>query len=137
MKKIAKIGKESLIVLFLLIISLSISGIGTRAFGLNQAESPNYQANIIIDQTIGGSYLDYAYSVINTSDGGFALAGYTYSDGAGSSDMWLVKTDDTGQMEWERYRANGMSTNDEILSKPTRRFLSLSFFSPLVIIIVV
>jgi hypothetical protein len=102
MKKIAKIGKESLIVLFLLIISLSISGIGTRAFGLNQAESPNYQANIIIDQTIGGSYLDYAYSVINTSDGGFALAGYTYSDGAGSSDMWLVKTDDTGQVEWEQ-----------------------------------
>jgi hypothetical protein len=103
MKKIAQIGKESFIVLFLLIISLSISGISTRVFGLTQADSSNYQVNIVIDQTIGGSYLDYAYSVINTSDGGFALAGYTYSDGAGSSDMWLVKTDDTGQVEWERY----------------------------------
>jgi len=99
----AKIRKKSILVLFLLIISLLISGIRIRAFGLFQAGNLNYQVNLIADQTIGGSDLDYAYSVINTSDGGFALVGYTYSYGAGSSDMWLVKTDGSGQVEWDQY----------------------------------
>ena len=48
----------------------------------------------------GGISNDYAYSVIQTSDGGFALAGKTESYGAGLYDMWLVKTNANGQQEW-------------------------------------
>ncbi|MHA2245164.1 MAG: hypothetical protein ACXADY_09355 [Candidatus Hodarchaeales archaeon] len=99
----ARIGKKSILTLFLLIVSSLIYGTGTRAFGLYQVGSLNYQATLIVDQTIGGSNLDYAYSVINTSDGGFATAGYTDSYGAGGSDMWLVKTDATGEVEWDQY----------------------------------
>jgi len=47
-------------------------------------------------QTYGGSYDDYAYSVVQTSDGGYALAGYTDSSGAGGFDFYLVKTDLAG-----------------------------------------
>ncbi|MFX0122470.1 MAG: hypothetical protein ACFFAE_02450 [Candidatus Hodarchaeota archaeon] len=50
--------------------------------------------------TFGGTDDDYGYSVIQTTDGGFALAGHTESYGAGGSDMWLVKTDVNGQPEW-------------------------------------
>jgi hypothetical protein len=95
--------KKSILMTFLLLIALLISGIGMRVSGLTQNSSLEYRANIIVDQTFGGPETDYAYSVINTSDGGFAIAGHTSSYGAGSSDMWLVKTDATGQVEWEQY----------------------------------
>ena len=51
-------------------------------------------------QTYGGTSNDVAYSLVVTSDGGFAVAGYTESVGAG--DFWLVKTDADGNMEWNQ-----------------------------------
>jgi predicted secreted protein len=50
----------------------------------------------------GGTNDDLAYSLVETSDGGFALAGGTYSFGAGDCDFWLVKTDANGNMEWNQ-----------------------------------
>ena len=51
-------------------------------------------------RTYGGASSDYAEAMVQTSDGGYALAGYTRSFGAGSYDFWLVKTDEYGVMEW-------------------------------------
>ena len=51
-------------------------------------------------QTYGGTGGDLAYSLVETSDEGFALAGKTTSFGAGSSDFWLVKTDANGIPEF-------------------------------------
>ena len=51
-------------------------------------------------QTYGGSHLERASSVIETTDGGFALAGHTESYGAGAADFWLVKTNSSGGVEW-------------------------------------
>jgi len=62
-------------------------------------------------QTYGGSGDDEAYSLVQTSDGGYALAGYTNSFGAGSYDFWLVKTDSSGNMLWNR--TYGGSGDDE------------------------
>jgi hypothetical protein len=45
---------------------------------------------------------DEARSVIQTDDGGFVLAGYTWSFGAGESDGWLIKTDSDGNMVWNQ-----------------------------------
>ena len=42
--------------------------------------------------TFGGEGSEVCYSVISTDDGGFAMAGYTWSEGEGNSDFWLVKT---------------------------------------------
>ena len=46
----------------------------------------------IWSRTLGGGSSDECYCVVQTSDGGYALAGYTYSFGAGGADFWLVKT---------------------------------------------
>ena len=46
------------------------------------------------NQTYGGAAFDGASSLVETFDGGFALAGSTESFGAGGSDFWLVKTVD-------------------------------------------
>ncbi|MFW9779805.1 MAG: hypothetical protein ACFFE8_13200 [Candidatus Heimdallarchaeota archaeon] len=52
------------------------------------------------NQTFGGTMLDHGYSLVSTKDGGYALVGKTMSVGAGQSDMWLVKTNETGGIEW-------------------------------------
>ena len=60
------------------------------------------QHEILWTKTFGGSNSDGAKDIINTLDGGYALAGFTYSYGAGNCDMYLVKTDADGNMEWEK-----------------------------------
>jgi hypothetical protein len=47
-------------------------------------------------KTFGGSDIDWANSVQQTSDGGYIMAGYTTSYGASGWDAWLVKTDTDG-----------------------------------------
>jgi len=54
------------------------------------------------DQTYGGVDAEFAKSIIQTSDGGYAMLGDTYSFGAGDSDFWLVKTDGSGNIEWSQ-----------------------------------
>lgn len=49
---------------------------------------------------LGGASDEYCYDIIETSDGGFALAGYTKSFGAGNEDFWLLKLDSSGDSVW-------------------------------------
>jgi hypothetical protein len=58
--------------------------------------------NMLWNKTYGGTADDRTYSLIATSDGGYALAGYTISFGAGLEDFWLIKTDGNGQKEWQK-----------------------------------
>jgi hypothetical protein len=67
--------------------------------------------NVEFNKTYGGEKFDIVESVVETSDGGFALAGKTASNlswGAGPTDMWLVKTDSNGNVEFsETYGGEG------------------------------
>jgi hypothetical protein len=53
-------------------------------------------------KTFGGTGRDYGHSVQQTADGGFIAAGYTLSYGAGGDDVFLVKTDTAGNLEWQK-----------------------------------
>jgi uncharacterized delta-60 repeat protein len=53
-------------------------------------------------KTFGGSNNDYGQSVQQTSDGGYIVAGYTYSYGAGSADIWVLKLDANGNSSWQK-----------------------------------
>ncbi|NQS97598.1 MAG: right-handed parallel beta-helix repeat-containing protein, partial [candidate division Zixibacteria bacterium] len=61
-------------------------------------------------QTIGGSDFEKAYSVQQTADGGYIIAGYTSSYGAGGYDAYLIKTDTSGNEQWSQ--TFGGSDND-------------------------
>jgi regulation of enolase protein 1 (concanavalin A-like superfamily) len=60
------------------------------------------QGNMIWNQTYGGDDWDVAYSLIQSSDRGYVLVGYTQSFGNGSADFFLIKTDEQGRMEYTR-----------------------------------
>ena len=49
----------------------------------------------------GGNSGDYAYSIQQTSDGGYIVAGYTLSFGVESSDFWILKLGSSGDIEWQ------------------------------------
>lgn len=76
----------------------------------------NAQNDIEWQKTIGGSSTDKANDIIKTSDGGFAILGYSESnDGnttlnAGSKDFWIVKLDISGNIVWQK--SLGYSGND-------------------------
>ena len=53
-------------------------------------------------KTYGGSGYDDAYSIQQTSDGGYIVAGDTYSFGAGSGDVWVLKLDQCGNITWQK-----------------------------------
>ena len=50
--------------------------------------------------TYGGQSSDAAVSVIQTSDGDFVMAGYSYTYSYGGKDVWVVKTDENGNELW-------------------------------------
>jgi len=54
------------------------------------------------DKTFGGLDDDCAHSVQQTKDRGYILAGMTRSNGAGSKDVWLIKTDANGNEQWKK-----------------------------------
>ncbi|MCK4654863.1 MAG: carboxypeptidase regulatory-like domain-containing protein, partial [Candidatus Cloacimonetes bacterium] len=53
-------------------------------------------------KTFGGTSADCGRSVARTQDGGYIITGYTYSYGAGSDDVYLVKTDSLGDTLWTK-----------------------------------
>jgi len=66
--------------------------------------------------TYGGAGDDYAYSVQQTSDGGYVVAGATYSFGAGGNDSWIMKLDANGVVAWQKaYGGTGVEYPNYVL----------------------
>jgi len=58
--------------------------------------------NEVWSKTFGGEKGDRCFSITQADDGGFLLAGQTYSEGAGDRDVYLVKTDASGNEVWSK-----------------------------------
>jgi len=65
--------------------------------------------NIEWQNTIGGNFGDACYTVIETSDNGYFITGYSYSEisgdktenNVGSTDFWIMKLNNVGIIEWQ------------------------------------
>ena len=68
------------------------------------------ESDILWTKTYGGSNQDRGYSVQQTSDGGYIIAGWTESFGAGGEDVYLIKTDSLGDSLWTK--TYGYSSSD-------------------------
>ena len=53
-------------------------------------------------KTYGGAGSDFAFSVLQTIDNGFVAVGYTRSLGEGETDIYIVRTDENGDILWSR-----------------------------------
>ena len=53
-------------------------------------------------KTFGGSEDDGGWSVRQTTDGGYIIAGFTDSFGVGAEDIYLMKTTPNGALEWQQ-----------------------------------
>jgi hypothetical protein len=64
----------------------------------------------------GGAMIDECYEVIQTIDGGFMMCGKSFSfSAAGDYDMYLVKTNSQGIVQWSRtYGSSSSSSANEI-----------------------
>jgi len=75
------------------------------------------KGNIVWQTTYGGTGGDGASSAQQTTDGGYIITGITHSwngdvmDSHGVHDMWLLKIDSTGKLEWKEC-IGGSATDD-------------------------
>lgn len=73
----------------------------------------NADAELEWMQTIGGHDFDEMYDVEQTFDGGYILAGVSETYGAQLQNGWIVKADNSGEVEWsEPFGGN----NDELFN---------------------
>jgi hypothetical protein len=79
---------------------------GTSSFGAGGVDiyvvKLDSGGNVQWTKTIGGSYYDIAYSIVQSSDGGYIVAGGTESFGAGKADIFVVKLDSSGNVVWAK-----------------------------------
>ncbi len=74
-------------------------GAGSNDFFLIKT---NASGNVQWAKTYGGTGWDEAFSVQQTSDGGYIVAGNTASFGAGHNDFFLIKTNASGNVQWAK-----------------------------------
>ena len=71
----------------------------------------NSTGNITWASTFGGTGNDQAYSLDQTNDGGYIICGQTNSFGAGNADIYLLKVNSSGTLQWSK--TYGGMANDE------------------------
>ncbi len=63
---------------------------------------------MVWQNSLGGSGIDIARDITKTTDGGYVVVGSTFSvdtdvtKNNGEADVWLVKIDDNGNMQWQK-----------------------------------
>ncbi len=68
-------------------------------------------------KSLGGTAIDEARAVQQTSDGGFIIVGDTRSNNMdvtvnnGNTDFWVVKTDGSGVIQWQKSLGGGQTEN--------------------------
>jgi len=68
----------------------------------------NSSGTLIWQKTFGGGFDDKVYSIQQTTDGGYIVAGYTDSFGAGGYDVYVLKLNSDGSLAWQKtYGGNG------------------------------
>ena len=79
---------------------------GTSSYGAGSSDvyliKTDKYGDTLWTKTYGGIDSDVGFSVQQTTDGGYIIAGGTSSYGAGSSDVYLIKTDANGDTIWTK-----------------------------------
>ncbi|MBN4051323.1 gliding motility-associated C-terminal domain-containing protein [bacterium AH-315-M05] len=78
----------------------------TTSFGAGLADvwliRTDSTGNVLWSKTYGGADNDLSRFMRQTTDQGFIIGGETWSFGSGGRDVYLIKTDSIGNLEWSR-----------------------------------
>ena len=78
----------------------------TKSFGQGSTDCwlirTDLLGNVIWNRTYGGTNSDDVFSIFETSDGGYVIAGNTLSFDAGNSKIWLFKVNALGDIQWNK-----------------------------------
>lgn len=87
---------------------------GTPPYGPGSPGSSDYwvlkldsSGNVEWQRHYGGNGGDEQNYIQQTSDGGYIVAGTTYSFGVGIRDYWILKLDSSGNVEWQKTYGGG------------------------------
>jgi len=76
-------------------------------------------AQITFQKTFGGSTPEAGQSVQQTTDGGYIIAGNTYSFGAGMNDVYLIKTNASGDTLWTKILGGASDDQAQLVEQTT------------------
>ncbi len=83
----------------------------TSSFGAGAEDiyliKTNAMGDTLWTKTYGGTNNDRAASVVQTVDGGYIIAGETISYGAANHDVYVIKTNAVGDIEWTKVMGTG------------------------------
>jgi len=92
------------------------------------------QGNKLWHKGYGGTLVDKMYSLIKSHEGGYLLTGITRSvDGEvgmnyGHQDLWMVKIDDTGMIQWKRTAGgSGNEVSPSVTQAPDSNYFFAAF----------
>lgn len=84
----------------------------------------NRHGELMWSHIFGGEKSDEAKAVIQTSDGGFAVAGFSFSYAKGQSDIWMLRLNAVGDEIWqETYGGTGTEQAYSIIETKDEGFL--------------
>ena len=81
------------------------------------------------NKTYGGSLLDVGYGIVQTTDGGYAIAGYETSFTNGTMNVYLIRTDADGNMLWNKTFGNGVQDGAYSIAKTSDSGFILTGFT--------
>ena len=94
----------------------------------------NASNQLVWSKTYGGSADDRATKIINTSEGGFAVLGYSRSndgdvtENSGFYDYWLLKLDNSGNLQWNKcYGFEGHDQGNTLMQTADGGYLLAGF----------
>ena len=77
--------------------------------------------NEVWDKNYGGNPVDTLWDIVLLPDGGYLTTGYTASWGAGGEDVYVIRTDEQGDMLWQNYYGGpGKDRGQKILVEEDR-----------------
>jgi len=78
-------------------------GVGRTGRGIPWPQRPNPAMDQFSwSRAYGGPGEDGATAIASTPDGGYIVAGWTESFGVGKKDVWVLKLDGRGNVEWQK-----------------------------------
>jgi len=93
--------------------NIAVAGFSVKDF-LKQRElwvlKLSKEGELLWDKNFGGDGDESAFGITETYDGGFAIAGFSSTNGDRHNDAWILKLDSLGNKVWERFY--GLSGSD-------------------------